>query len=96
MSHSTLFLFTSREEDILDLGFQIFVHGPKQWKRANPHPLQVIFKESLMERFFLEVHEFLGHRGVQAVYEIIRKWYFWCHMYAYVKHHVATCHQCQI
>lgn len=73
-----------------------FVKGPKLWKRGNPTPLQVVFEEALREKILTEAHENFGHRGVQAVFETIRRRYYWPHLYAYVKHHVATCHQCQI
>jgi len=38
----------------------------------------------------------LGHKGIQAVYEVVRSHFFWPHMHADVYHHVKSCHECQI
>ena len=38
----------------------------------------------------------MGHRGVQAVYEILRHRFFWPHIRADVHHHVKSCHECQV
>lgn len=73
-----------------------FVRNNKLWRRTKSQPLQVVFEETLRERILMEAHEEFGHRGVQAVFETVRRRYFWPHLYTYVKHHVGTCHECQI
>lgn len=43
-----------------------------------------------------DAHENLGHRGEAAVFETVRTRFYWPYMRADVKHHVASCHECQI
>ena len=43
-----------------------------------------------------QAHEGLGHRGEQAVFETIRERYFWPHLRQDVRHHVHSCHPCQV
>ncbi len=44
----------------------------------------------------LQAHKGLGHRGEFAVYEQVKKQFYWPHMRVHVRHHVRSCHQCQI
>ena len=41
-------------------------------------------------------HEKLEHRGIYAVYEVIRHRFYWPQMRADVNHPVKSCHECQI
>ncbi|KAJ6572362.1 hypothetical protein B0H10DRAFT_1716810, partial [Mycena sp. CBHHK59/15] len=38
----------------------------------------------------------LGHRGVQAVFETLRRRFFWPHLRGDIQHHVRSCLQCQL
>jgi transposase InsO family protein len=76
---------------------QYFVKGGKMWKRRQSRPpLLVIFDSDRRIAILTEAHEGLGHRGEQSVFETIRERYFWPHLRMDVKHHVRSCHQCQI
>ena len=48
------------------------------------------------QSILLHAHEKLGHRGIFAVYEVIRKRFYWPHMRADINHHVKSCHECQV
>jgi hypothetical protein len=59
-------------------------------------PLLVIFDTDKRISILIGAHEDLGHKGVQSTFETIRYRFFWPHMYTDVKHHVQSCHDCQI
>ena len=59
-------------------------------------PIKVIFDKSQRQRILLAAHEHLGHRGEFATIEHIRKRFFWPSLWNDVRHHVQSCHQCQI
>jgi hypothetical protein len=76
---------------------QYFVKDGKMWKkRKDRTPLLVIFDHSRRLAILTEAHEGLGHRGEQAVFETIRERFFWPHLRLDIRHHVRSCHQCQI
>jgi hypothetical protein len=59
-------------------------------------PVVVIFDFKKRLAILTQAHENLGHKGEQAVYELIRLRFYWPHMRTDVHHHVASCHDCQI
>ncbi|ETW82645.1 hypothetical protein HETIRDRAFT_27212, partial [Heterobasidion irregulare TC 32-1] len=59
-------------------------------------PLKVIFDKNQQLDILTRAHKGLGHRGEQAVFETIRIRFFWPHMFNDVRHHVRSCHECQI
>jgi len=76
---------------------EFFMKENKLYKRNGDRPpLLVIFDPTQKLTILKQAHENLGHRGVQAVYELIRHRYFWPHIRADVLHHVRSCHECQI
>ena len=76
---------------------QFFVRDGKMWKRRSERPpLLVILDHARRLAILTQAHESLGHRGEQAVFETIRERYYWPHLRIDVKHHVQSCHQCQI
>lgn len=76
---------------------QYFVDDERyMWTARNGKPLKVIMDRSRRMRILKQAHEGLGHRGVKAVYELVRERFHWPHMWASIKSHVATCHECQI
>jgi transposase InsO family protein len=73
------------------------VKDGKLFKRnGNRPPLLVIFEPDRKLSILRQAHEEMGHRGVQAVYEILRHRFFWPHLRADVHHHVKSCHECQV
>jgi transposase InsO family protein len=76
---------------------QFYVRTGVMWKRKKKgNPLRVIMSKERREEVMNEAHEELGHRGVQAVFDTIRLRFYWPHLYSDIKHHVASCHECQI
>jgi len=76
---------------------EFFIKDQRLYKR-NGHrpPLLVIVEPGQKNSILLHAHENLGHKGVQAVYEVVRNRFFWPHLRADVHHHVKSCHECQI
>jgi hypothetical protein len=69
----------------------------RMYKRNGTQPpSQVIFRPNKRAEILVEMHDSLGHKGEQAVYDLIKLRYYWPHMRTDVHHHVAGCHQCQI
>ena len=76
---------------------QFFVKDGKMWKRRGKgSPLLVIMDHARRVAILTHAHENLGHRGEQAVFETIRVRYYWPHLRQDVRHHVQSCHQCQV
>ena len=67
------------------------------FKRNGSHaPLKVIFSPAKRQRILEGAHEQLGHRGEQAVMYTCKQRFFWPSMWNDIRHHVRSCHQCQI
>jgi hypothetical protein len=76
---------------------QFYVNSGIMWKRKKTgNPLRVIFGKEHRTQLLTQAHEDLGHRGVQAVFDTVRIRFYWPHLYSDIKHHVASCHECQI
>ena len=75
-----------------------FMKGPNMYKRRKAKlPLLVVFDIDKRLAILSAAHEKLGHRGAEyGVFYHIRDRFVWPHMYQDVKHHVSTCHQCQL
>ena len=76
---------------------QYFVKDHKMWKRRKGKtPLLVVFDQNHRLEILTQAHENLGYRGEQGVFETIRERYYWPHLRQDIRHHVRSCHQCQI
>jgi len=82
---------------LLAKAMEFFIKDNCLYKR-NGHltPLLVILDSQQKNSILLHAHENLGHKGIQAVYEVVCSCFFWPHMRADVYHHVKSCHKCQI
>ncbi|KAG2117387.1 uncharacterized protein F5147DRAFT_523168, partial [Suillus discolor] len=56
----------------------------------------VVFEASKRASILHNAHKELGHQGVQATFETIYYQFYWPHLYTNVKHHVQSCHDCQV
>ena len=76
---------------------KFFVRNGHMFKRlpARP-PLLVVFNSTKRLSILTSAHEELGHKGEQATFETIHYRFYWPHLYTDVKHHVQSCHDCQI
>jgi transposase InsO family protein len=59
-------------------------------------PQRVILDPTSRLRALIQAHENLGHRGVEATYKTLKKRVFWPRMLDDVRHHVHSCHDCQL
>jgi len=59
-------------------------------------PRRVLIDAAAKYRVLVEAHEHLGHRGVDGVYGHLKPRFYWPHMLEDIRHHVKTCHECQI
>ncbi len=76
---------------------QFYIKDGTLFKRnKDKAPLKVIFDEERRQEILYQAHEDLGHRGERAVFFQLKNRFYWPHLYAHVKHHVQSCHQCQI
>jgi hypothetical protein len=76
---------------------QFYVQDDKMWKRrTNNSPLLVILEHSKRLAILYQAHEALGHKGEQTTFDTIRERFYWPHLRMDVKHHVQSCHSCQI
>ncbi len=76
---------------------EFFLQDALLYKRGKGcAPQRVIMDAAKRKDILLQAHEGLGHRGEFAVYEQVKKRFYWPHMCAHVRHHVRSCHQCQI
>jgi transposase InsO family protein len=76
---------------------QFYVQNNKLWKRrTNQSPTLVILEKNKRLIILHQAHEDLGHKGEQATFDTIRERFYWPHLRMDVKHHVQSCHPCQI
>ena len=74
-----------------------FLRGNEMFRRrVGRTPLLVILDPEKRFRLLTQAHEELGHRGVHGVFGALRLRFFWPHLFTDVKHHVSSCHPCQI
>ena len=65
-------------------------------QRKSGAPLLVVLDQSMRHSILIESHEKLECRDTYGVFYHLHDRFYWPHMYQHVKHHVSTCHQCQI
>jgi len=65
-------------------------------RRIGQTPLLVILDPKKRQQLLTQAHEELGHRGVYGVFGALRLRFYWPHLFPDVKHHVSSCHLCQI
>lgn len=76
---------------------QFYIQNDKMWKRRIGHsPLLVVMDKKKRLAILYQAHEELGHKGEQATFETIRERFYWPHLRPDVRHHVQSCHPCQI
>lgn len=65
-------------------------------KNKNQPPLRVITGQEEKLRILEYAHDKLGHRGVQAVQQIIQPRYYWPKQRRDIQQFIRSCHECQI
>jgi transposase InsO family protein len=71
-------------------------NGEMYRRRLGQTPLLVILDPEKRRQLLTQAHEELGHRGVYGVFGALRLRFFWPYLFADIKHHVSSCHPCQI
>ena len=76
---------------------QFLVRDGALYKRngVNP-PLKVILEKEQRTRILHAAHEQLGHHGEQPTLHHIKSRFYWPGLWNDVRHHVRSCHECQI
>jgi transposase InsO family protein len=76
---------------------QFFIRNGRMYKRMQGRPpLLVVLEPKLRLIILTKAHEELGHHGEYSTWELIRYRFFWPYLLADVRHHVQSCHECQI
>lgn len=76
---------------------RFFVKASVLFRRnGQKPPLKAILDPQQRRRILEAAHEKLGHRGEQAVLYVIKERFYWPSMWNDVRHHIRSCHQCQI
>ena len=76
---------------------EFFLKDKILYKRNGSYTPLLVLRTAASKLSVLEqAHEKLGHKGVQAVFELLRHRFYWPHLRADVHHHVRSCHECQI
>jgi hypothetical protein len=74
-----------------------FIHEGNFLRRNKTGPpLTVILEPTKRLRILEQSHDDLGHRGVQAVWDLLKVRFYWPKLYNDIQHHNASCHRCQI
>jgi hypothetical protein len=76
---------------------EFFEKNERLWKRkGSDPPLVVVMEPEARFSILRHAHDSLGHRGERAMQEHLKNRFFWPHMHADIKHHIASCPQCQV
>ncbi|KAI5897280.1 uncharacterized protein SCHCODRAFT_01045075, partial [Schizophyllum commune H4-8] len=66
-------------------------------RHAKWPPQKVVFDPDERLRILEAAHDDLSHRtGVQGTFDLLRRRVYWPHLYADVRHHIRSCHECQL
>ena len=98
VSNNMPLLKTSRErKQFQNRARPFFLKQAHMYRHQPGHPPQVvIFPEKRRKEILEEMHEDAGHHGAWAVEQHIALRYFWPDMKNQIKHHVQSCHPCQL
>ena len=91
------FSSSNAERRFIKRATEFFINNNRMFKRnGNLRPQLVISDTSRRHSILLQAHENLGHKGEDAVYQLIRSRFFWPHLRSDVHFHISSCHECQI
>lgn len=74
---------------------EYFVRDGKLWKKSPDGVHRLVPNRSKRSGLISLAHDELGHKGVFAVKEMLRRRFWWPGMAEDVKWHIRTCHECQ-
>lgn len=93
--------FTNDEKNIkkkrfLKKSLQFFVQDNTLYKQSRDGPLKVVMNPEERIRILTQAHEELGHQGELATQELLKQHFYWPFMRVQIKHHIQSCHECQV
>lgn len=92
-----IFSNTQTRKRFIQKAMQFFMKGSLMFKKRKINiPLLVIFDKNQCTTILTQAYEKLGHCGVYGVFHHVRDGFYWPHMFQDVRHHVSSCHQCQV
>jgi hypothetical protein len=76
---------------------EFYLKDDRMFKRNGTQPPLLVIRDPQKKVAILtQAHENLGHKGEQAVYDLVRNRFYWPYLRTDVHHHVASCHECQL
>ena len=76
---------------------KFFIKEGAMYRRNGERPpTKCIFRPKKRQDLLEAAHEHLGHRGEQAAMQTLRSRVYWPNLWNDIRHHVRSCHQCQI
>lgn len=76
---------------------EFYLKNSAMYKRnGSQMPLLVVTNPQKCIAILTQAHENLGHKGELAVFELIRRRFYWPQLRKDVHYHIASCHQCQL
>ncbi len=75
---------------------QFFMKDSKMWRVTRKNSYQRVLDPSRHVQALVDVHDYLGHRGIHAMLAFLRDRFWWPEIKADVAWYVETCHKCQI
>ena len=99
LSHQTFSEAISENEThrVTNRSKKFFIKNGQLFKKNGfKPPLKAIFSISKRRNILNQAHEDQGHRGEFATMKTIEQRFYWPTMWKDAKHHVKSCHQCQI
>lgn len=85
-----------KKRRFLRRALEFFVKDNQLYKRTKRFPVIVVKDPEKRLALLEQCHENLGHRGVQSVFETMRRRFYWPQLRPDIQHHVQSCHECQI
>ena len=75
---------------------QFFLKEGDLWKVSDDGKHRRVLPEQVRPQTLVEMHDYVGHHGIQATIAFIAERFWWPEMKADIAWYVRTCHQCQI
>jgi hypothetical protein len=95
--HKPDFESLQAQKRFIEKATKFYLKGDRMFKRNGTRPSLLVIRDSKKRIAVLtQAHENLGHKGEQAVYDLVRNRFYWPYLRTDVHHHVASCHECQI
>ncbi len=75
---------------------QFFTKDGKMWQVTRKNSYQRVLEPSWHAQALVDIHDYLGHRGIHAMLAFLCDHFWWPEIKADVVWYVQSCHKCQI